>query len=107
MSAWLIVRAQVAEADHSGFDTWYRDEHLPDALKTFGITHAWRGWSDVEADLHYAFYEFESLERAREVTSSDAIKGLIAEFDRCWEGRVVRTREIVGALQTMGTPSGR
>lgn len=99
MSAILMVRAQVPEADHDAFDRWYRDEHLPDAVKAFNANGAWRGWSDVEPGLHYAFYEFDSLDRVNALMGSDAIKDLIAEFDRCWEGRVTRAREVVENIQ--------
>jgi len=38
MTAWLVVRAVVADAaDRAPFDRWYRDEHLPDAVKAFGL----------------------------------------------------------------------
>ena len=103
MSAWLMVRAEVGEADREAFDRWYENEHLPDAMKAFAIDHAWRGWSDVEAGIHDAFYEFPSIERAREVVNgSEAIKGMISEFDRCWEDRVVRSREIIDRTQLLG-----
>ena len=35
MSAYLVVRAVVAETDRREFDNWYRTEHLPDAAKAF------------------------------------------------------------------------
>jgi hypothetical protein len=102
MSAYLIVRAEVADAnDRGAFDTWYRDEHLPDAVKAFGAKRAWRGWSDVDASVHFAFYEFDDLASVRAIASSDAIKGLIAEFDRLWDGKVERTREVVENIQTI------
>jgi hypothetical protein len=42
---WLVVRAVVADPDdHAAFDTWYRQEHLPDAMKAFSASAAWRGW---------------------------------------------------------------
>ena len=44
-TAWLVVRAVVAEADRRDFDHWYRAEHLPDALQAFAAIRAWRGWS--------------------------------------------------------------
>ena len=44
-TAWLVVRAVVAEADRRDFDHWYRTEHLPDALQAFAAIRAWRGWS--------------------------------------------------------------
>ena len=38
---------------------------------------------------------FDSPERLDAVMSGSAIKALVAEFDRCWLGRVARTREIL------------
>ena len=47
--AWLVVRATVANAaDRPAFDHWYRTEHLPDAMKAFGVRQAWRGWSQQD-----------------------------------------------------------
>jgi hypothetical protein len=102
MSAHLIVRAEIAdERDREPFDRWYHDEHLPDAVRAFGAIRAWRGWSDVEPEVHYAFYEFEDLPTARAILASDAIKGLIAEFDRVWNGRVARARDVVETAQVL------
>jgi hypothetical protein len=49
--------------------------------------------------VHYAYYEFETLEQAQAVPGSGAIKRLIAEFDRAWGDRVARTRDIVDIVQ--------
>ena len=43
MSAYLVVRAVVPEAVRRDFDTWYRTEHLPDAVKAFAARRGWRG----------------------------------------------------------------
>lgn len=101
MTAYLIVRAEVGEADRAAFDRWYETEHLPDAKRAFDTLSARRGWSDVTPGVHVAIYEFPSLARAREVLASTAIKSLIAEFDRVWQGRVTRTREVVGITQAI------
>lgn len=102
MTAYLIVRAEVAEADRGAFDHWYQTEHLPDAHAAFGALSARRGWSDVTPGEHVAIYEFPSLARAREITGgSPQITALIAEFDRVWQGRVHRTRDVVGVEQTL------
>jgi len=94
--AWLVVRAVVADPDHrAAFDTWYRQEHLPDAVKAFSANAAWRGWSSTDPSIHCAYYRFGSLEELDAVMAGSAIKGLVAEFDRCWSGRVVRTREVL------------
>ncbi|MEM7044703.1 MAG: hypothetical protein AAF543_17985 [Pseudomonadota bacterium] len=101
MTAYLIVRADVAEADRDAFDHWYETEHLPDAKNAFRANAASRGWSDGTPGIHIAIYEFSDLASARAVISSDEIKALIAEFDRVWQGRIPRTREVVGITQTV------
>ena len=99
MSAYLIVRAEVDPSVRDAFDAWYRDEHLPDAVRVFSASGAWRGWSDVDPKVHMAFYEFETLAEVNRVMESDAIRNLIAEFDRNWQGKVTRTREVVESIQ--------
>lgn len=99
MTAYLFVRAQVDPSVHDQFDTWYRDEHLPDAKKAFSVLSAQRGWSTLEPDVHIAMYEFPDLATAKAATSSEKIAELIAEFDRHWLGKVTRTREVVEFIQ--------
>ena len=101
MTACLIVRAVVKPEDRAGFDRWYEEEHLPDAFRGFKALSARRGWSDVTEGVHFAIYEFPSLDRAREISTSDAIAALIAEFDRVWGDRVTREREVVGITQQL------
>jgi hypothetical protein len=93
MPAYLIVRAEVEEDSREGFDHWYESEHLPDALRDFKAVSAMRGWSDVEPGVHLAFYEFSDLAAANAILNSDLIKEFVKEFDRHWEGKVIRTRE--------------
>jgi hypothetical protein len=100
-NAWLVVRAVVPEADRRDFDTWYRTEHLPDALKAFAAQRAWRGWSRGDPSLHYAFYQFADVAAAEAIASSPAIRALIAEFDARWGTRVTRTREIIEVADTL------
>ena len=103
MSAFFIVRAQVVDASvKEAFDRWYQDEHLPDAKKAFGAQRAWRGWSEVDASVHYAVYEFDDAARLRALPGSAALKGLVAEFDRAWGDKVVRSRDIVPVAQNIG-----
>jgi hypothetical protein len=101
MSALVIVRAHVDASVRDAFDRWYQEEHVPDALKAFKARRAWRGWGDTDRLVHYAFYEFDELARARAVPGSAEIKTLIAEFDRVWGDKVTRTRDIVEVLQTL------
>lgn len=100
MTARLIVRAEVIDSTaRADFDGWYQEEHLPDALKAFAALSAWRGWSEVESDVHYAVYEFKDLASAMAIAESSAIKKLIAEFDQRWGSRVKRSRDIVEIRQ--------
>jgi hypothetical protein len=92
--AYFIVRATVTDfAKRKAFDTWYAKEHLPDAVKAFGVKKAWRFWSLSNPALHQASYEFADQAALERGTSADALKALVAEFDRCWP-EVTRTREI-------------
>ncbi len=94
--ACLLVRAEVRDAaDYDAFDRWYETEHLPDAKRDFGAIRAWRCWSAINPGVHHAYYEFPSEEAALAILDSDAIKTLIAEFNRLWGDRVHRTREIL------------
>jgi len=100
MSALFIVRAQVLDpAVRDDFDRWYRDEHLPDACRAFDARRAWRGWSTVDPMVHHAFYEFDDVSGIEAIQGSEALKGLIAEFDRLWDGKVTRSRDIVPVEQ--------
>jgi hypothetical protein len=103
MTAYFIVRAQVVDAAvKEDFDRWYENEHLPDAHEGFNARRSWRGWSDVDANVHYAVYEFDDVAAARAIPGSDAIKRLIADFDRMWGEKITRSREIVDVVQTIG-----
>ena len=103
MTAYFMVRAQVVDAAvRDDFDRWYQDEHLPDALKGFNARRAWRGWSALDASVHHAFYEFDDLARAQAILGSAALKRLVAEFDRAWGDKVVRSRDVVQVVQRIG-----
>ena len=101
MTTWLIVRADVDPEVRHAFDAWYQNEHLPDAVKAFGTVSAWRGWSQVNDNVHVACYEFADLAHANRVMASDTLKQMIGEFDRHWRGKVTRTREVVDAIQAI------
>jgi len=104
MSGVFMVRAVVADAaDRAKFDKWYQDEHLPDAVKAFGAKSAWRGWSEVDPSVHYAVYEFDTIEQVRAIPGSGELKALVAEFDRVWGKRVARAREIIHVPQRIGS----
>ncbi len=99
MSAYLVVRAVVADADRRDFDHWYRTEHLPDAVKAFGAQRGWRAWSRTDPSVHYAFYQFPDVAAAEAVSRSPAIRELIAAFDSRWGTRVTRAREIIEVVE--------
>lgn len=45
-AAYFVVRATVTDASkRAAFDKWYETEHVPDAVKAFGVSKAWRFWS--------------------------------------------------------------
>ena len=103
MTALFIVRAEIQDPTaRDPFDRWYESEHLPDALAAFHARRAWRGWSEVDNRVHFAFYEFATLADAEAITDSDALKAMVAEFDAKWGERVTRSREIVPVKQAIG-----
>jgi hypothetical protein len=103
MTVYFIVRAKVDDAAVRGdFDRWYRDEHLTDAARTFSALRAWRGWSEVDPSLHYAFYEFDDVAKARAIPGSEGFRRLVADFDRAWGDSIQRSRDIVELVQAIG-----
>jgi hypothetical protein len=101
-AAFLVVRASVPDASkRAAFDKWYESEHLPDAVKSFGVKKAWRCWSLSDPALHLATYEFDdeaSLDRAMK---GEELKRLVADFNRDWPD-IKRTREIYVLAQAFG-----
>ncbi len=93
--AYLAVRATVPEADRPRFEHWYATDHLPWAKRVFAAERAWRCWSKTDPSLHIAFYEFASVEAAQATQTAEETKALVADFDRVWQNRVTRTREIL------------
>jgi len=102
MTALFVVRAQVLDpAIRNDFDRWYQEDHLPAALKAFKVRRAWRGWSDLDASVHYAWYEFADLASARAIVGSAALRSLVEEFDLAWRDKVARSRDFVDLAQTL------
>jgi hypothetical protein len=100
--AYFVVRATVPDAARrKAFDEWYSREHLPDAAKAFGVKKAWRFWSVNDPSLHQATYEFTDQAALDRATSGDALKALVAEFDRSWP-EVKRTREVFVLAEELG-----
>ncbi|MBH5367952.1 hypothetical protein [Bradyrhizobium glycinis] len=92
-AAFFVVRAIISDAGkRAAFDRWYETEHLPDAVKAFGVSKAWRFWSLDDPSLHQAMYQFEDEARLNAMLRGDALKRLVADFNRDWPD-VKRSRE--------------
>ena len=101
MAAYLMVRAEVPAEDREKFDHWYENEHLPDAKKALGAVSAFRGWCDGETGVHLAVYQFSDIGQVQKAVKSQSLTELVKEFDRVWEGRIHRTREVFEAKQVI------
>jgi hypothetical protein len=98
----FVVRAVVPdESKRAAFDAWYSREHLPDAVKSFGVTRAWRTWSAIDPAVHQAFYEFPDRASLDAATGGAEMKPLIADFDRDWPG-IQRTRDVLMLVERIG-----
>ena len=67
MRIFLVVKSFVPSYLKKDFDDWYEKEHLLEAKQTFSAISAFRGWVIENEDIHYAYYEFDSLEKANEI----------------------------------------
>jgi hypothetical protein len=102
-AAFFVVRATVSDpARRAAFDQWYERVHLPDAVKAFGVAKAWRFWSLSEPSLHQATYQFDDESALEVMLRGDALKHLIADFNRDWP-EVTRARETFVLAQEFGT----
>ena len=101
-NAYFVVRAVIPEAgERAAFDAWYRDEHLPDAVKSFGAQKAWRFWSETDPSVHIAQYQFADRAALDRGTGGPDLKRLVADFDKAWP-HIKRSREIVVLAETWG-----
>jgi hypothetical protein len=99
MPHYFIVRATIADpARRAAFDAWYRDEHLPDAVKAFGAQKAWRFWSESDPAVHVAQYQFPDRAALDHGTRPEVLQQFVADFDKAWPG-VPRSREIVKLVE--------
>ena len=98
----LVVRATVSDpAKRAAFDAWYANEHMPDAVKTFGAEKAWRYWSVTDPALHQATYQFPDKASLDRATTGEEMKRLVADFNRD-RPDVTRTREILVLAEEFG-----
>ncbi len=101
MTAHLIVRAVVPEADRDAFDRWYEAEHLPEAREAFAAVSAWRGWSEAEPGVHLAYYAFADAATARAIPDSPEMAEMRRRFDAAFPD-VPRSRDVIEIAQTLG-----
>ena len=98
-AAFFVVRATVADpARRAAFDRWYETEHVPGAVKAFGVSEAWRFWSLDDPALHQAMYQFDDEAKLAAMLQGDVLKQLVADFDRDWPD-VKRSRETLVLAQ--------
>ncbi len=101
-AAFFVVRATVADpAQRKTFDSWYEKEHLPDAVKSFGASKAWRFWSLTDPAVHQATYQFDDEAALDRAMKGEDLKRLVADFNRDWPD-VKRTRETLVLAQEWG-----
>jgi hypothetical protein len=97
----FVVRATVADpAKRPAFDAWYKNEHMPDAAKSFGAQKAWRCWSETDPAAHIAYYQFADPAALDRATAPEVISRLVADFDKAWFG-MPRSREIMTIVDEM------
>ena len=100
--AYFVVRATVADpVKRAAFDIWYSREHMPDAMKSFGVQRAWRCWSITDPSLHQATYQFADQAALDRAMNGADLKRLVADFNRDWP-EVTRTREILVLAEEFG-----
>ena len=98
-ATFFVVRAIVTDPnERAAFDRWYETEHLPDAVKAFGVSKAWRFWSLDDPSLHQAMYQFDDEAKLNAMLKGDALQKLVADFNRDWPD-VKRTRETLVLAQ--------
>jgi len=92
-AAYFVVRATVSDpAKRQAFDKWYRMEHLPDAVRSFGVAKARRFWSLTDPAIHQATYQFADQASLDRAMKGEDMKRLVGDFNRDWP-EVSRTRE--------------
>jgi hypothetical protein len=97
--AYFMVRAVVEAPLREKFDQWYSTHHLPMALADFKAEKAWRFWSTVDPNAHYAVYEFADAAKLKAAMKDEILKPLIADFDKSWPRGVTRTRDMLNLAE--------
>ena len=100
MTCYLIVKSDTKLVNKNQFDHWYEKEHLREAKEAFKAKGAKRGWIK-DSNFHLAIYEFKNSRDAEKAIKSKNLKNLIKKFDKKWENKVHRTRELTEFIQTI------
>ena len=80
----FIVMAKVPPEKEDAYNRWYDEDHLPKALNRFPGVLSGRRYKITDGGDGYnyiALYEYESYEKLMETAQSEALKGLIGEYD--------------------------
>jgi hypothetical protein len=97
--AYFMVRAAVEDELRQKFDQWYSSHHLPMALADFKAEKAWRFWSTIDPNVHYAVYQFADEAMLKAAMRDEILKPLIVDFNKSWPRGVTRTRDLVNLVE--------
>jgi hypothetical protein len=100
--AYLVVRSVVEESLRERFDAWYRTEHVPLVMKTYGAVSASRYWSNSDPAVHFILIEFPDLETAQARLTTAVVTFMAEDFETAWPHGVTRTRELISEVQCVG-----
>ena len=56
-------------------------------------------WWIENSNFHLAIYEFGNIKKAKNAMDSEKLQSLIKKFDKKWDFKVTRTRELVSLTQ--------
>ena len=83
----FIVMAKVKPEAEEAFNRWYNEDHMPKALERFPGVISGRRYQIMEGEDEYRFMamcEFETYDAMQKAVNSEAIQGLIKEFDEAF-----------------------
>ncbi|MCH8076804.1 MAG: hypothetical protein IIC64_13400 [SAR324 cluster bacterium] len=101
----FIVMANVKPEQEDAFNRWYDEDHMPKALNRFPGVISGRRHKIIDGGDGYnymAIYEFESEAKLNETMKSDALQGLIQEFNDTF-GEVDRKRVLAVEIKAFLT----
>ncbi|MCH8888480.1 MAG: DUF4286 family protein [SAR324 cluster bacterium] len=101
----FIVMANVKPEQEDAFNRWYDEDHMPKALNRFPGVTSGRRHKIIDGGDGYnymAIYEFESEAKLNETMKSDALQGLIQEFNDTF-GEVDRKRVLAVEIKSFIT----